>query len=140
MLNRHFFILTFCVVFIGILFWWQTPAATVTAMAKGESIAKPYNIVKNYWNKLDYRQFHLAEELTAKGAQGDHASMEKIFTENPLLSLQKIDIELTPEHNTFLVKTSYGSLITHKQECNYAVKVDLIEGKYLISSIKTISL
>lgn len=137
--NRHFFIIGFSVLFIGMIFWWQSPQTTVSAMAGGEYTSSPYSIVKNYWEKMDYRQFELALEMTALPAGEDHTAIEKLLTNNPFLSIQKTNIEGTPEENTFLVKITLGSVMDQKQEVDYLVRVERAQKGWLITSLKAIT-
>lgn len=136
--NRHFIIIVFSISFIGMIFWWQKPDTAVSAMARAEYNSNPYSIVKNYWKRLDYRQFELALEMTEVKASRDHAKIERLLTENPLLSIQKTIIQVTPEENTFMVKTTFGSLVNEKQEINYLVRVEQTKKGWLISSIEAI--
>ncbi|HHV64742.1 MAG TPA: hypothetical protein GXX46_06700 [Peptococcaceae bacterium] len=136
--NRHLIIFAFSVLFLGIIFWWQKPEVTVSAMARGEYISNPYSIVKNYWKRMDYRQLDLASGMTALEAQAEHATLANLFKTNPFLSIQKTTIETTPTENTFLVKLILGSVIDEKKETNYLVKVEPINGEWLITSIKSV--
>lgn len=136
--NRHFFIIVFSIFLIGIIFWWQSPDTAISAMAKGEYIANPYNTVKNYWKRLDYRQFDLAFEMTSDTARADHINLVKLLTENSLLSIQKVEIEMGNEPNLFVVKTSYGSIINPKKEINYLINLEKAQEGWLITSINVI--
>ena len=120
--NRHFFIIVFSVLFIGMIFWWQKPEAAASAMSRGEYTFNSYSLVKNYWKRLDYRQFELASEMTTLKA-----------------SIQKVSIELTTKKNIFLAKITLGSVIDKKQENDYLVNVEQTEKGWLITSINCIS-
>lgn len=137
-LNRHLVILLFSVLFIGVIFWWEEPETAVSAMARGEYTSNPYSIVKNYWKRLDYRQFDLALEMTDESARKDHAKIQQMLTENPFLSIQKTNIQVTSEKDTFLVENTLGSSIDQRKEINYVVKVEQTSGGWRISSLKTV--
>jgi hypothetical protein len=137
--NRRFFIIVFSVLFIGMIFWWQKPEAAASAMSRGEYTFNSYSLVKNYWKRLDYRQFELASEMTTLKARRDHVDLEKLLTEKPLLSIQKVSIELTTKKNIFLAKITLGSVIDKKQENDYLVNVEQTEKGWLITSINCIS-
>jgi hypothetical protein len=138
-LNRHFFVIVFSVLFIGIILWWQNPETAALAMSRGEYNSNSYNVIKNYWKRLDYRQFELASEMITQNARKDHADLENLLTQNSLLSIQKVGIELTSKENEFLVKATLGSVIDQKQEINYLVNVEQTEKGWLITSISCIS-
>jgi hypothetical protein len=107
-------------------------------MARGEYISNPYSVVKNYWKRMDYRQLDLASGMTALEAKDNHAIMAKLLTENPFLSIQKTVIENTSDENTFLVKLVLGSVIDEKQELDFVVRLEAINGEWLITSMKTV--
>jgi len=133
--NRHLFIIMFSVFFIGVIFWWQKPAATVSAMAGGEYYANPYSLVNTYWKRLDYRQFNLAEDMIAGSASQEHNRLQKKLTDNPLLSIQKVEIHNTLEKNILAVKITIGSVIDKKEEINYLISAGQSDRGLIITSL-----
>ena len=138
LLNRHFYFLILSVFFIGIIFSWQTPGNSVSAMVKGEQSSNPYAVVKNYWKRMDYRQFDLASELLSEKANKEHVYLEKVLTDNPFLSIQRVDCETGLNQDEMIVTVLYGSTIDQKQQINYLFKFKYSEGRWLISSLTPI--
>lgn len=134
--NRHLFVIVFSIFFIGVIVWWQNPSAAVSAMASGDYSSNPYSTVKNYWKRLDYRQFDLALEMIGESAKNDHAALQRQLSANPFLSIQKLEIADTPLEHTFEVKTVMGSVIDPKTESTYIVNVDHSDKGWVIASIK----
>lgn len=137
--SRHLTIIVFSVFFIGAIIWWQEPETAVSAMARGEYNTNPYSIVKNYWQRMDHRQFELALEMTGPEARNDHLAIQEQLSANPFLSIQKINIELTSEQNMFLVETTLGSSIDEKKRIAYLVLVEQAPGGWKITSLKSVS-
>ncbi len=137
LLNRHFFIMAFSIFFIGVIFWWQNPVASVSAMAGGESYTDPYVMVKTYCKRLDYRQFDLAREMVAPTALPEHRMLEKELKETPFLSIQKVDINNAHKDKLWL-KLTTGSVIDQRKEVNYVISFGQSERGLLITSIKII--
>jgi len=136
--NRHFFIICFSVFLIGVIFWWQKPVGAVSAMSGGEVRTNPYHTVKNYWKRLDYRQFDFAREMVAATAILEHQQLEKILQDNPLLSIQKVDINNTQDNSIFNVKITSGSVIDTQKEVLYQIGVGQSDQKFMITSIQEI--
>ncbi len=138
LLSRHFVIMVVSVVCIGAVFWWQRPDTAVSAMAGGQYSSNSYSVVKNYFKRMDYRQFDLTEKMTAATAKEESAALQKQLEDNPFLSIQSVDIK-NINNNTFLVKIYLGSAIDEKRQITYEVKVISNEEGYLITNIRVIS-
>lgn len=136
--NRHLFIITFSIFFIGVIFWWQNPNIAVTAMTKGDFAWNSYTAVKSYWTRLDNRQFDLAEALITPEAAEAHNSLQARFDEDPFLSIQKIEVENTYKADSFICKVTMGSVIEDRKEHTYSIDVNASEKGWRISSIKKI--
>jgi len=139
MLNRHFYFLILSVFFIGIIFWWQTPESSISAMVEGKQNSHPLAVVKDYWKRMDYRQFDLASTLVTETAKKEHAYLEKVLTENPFLSIQRITCEAGSNQNEVPVKILFGSAIDEGKQINYLFELELREGRWLITSITSLS-
>jgi len=133
--NRHFTIIVLSILFIGVVFWWQKPDTTVSAMAGGEYSSNSYIVVKNYFKKMDYRQFDLAAGMTTVNSEQETADLKKMLNDNPFLSIQKITVMNTDE-NTFIAEIVLGSSIDEQQTVSYQIDVISTENGWLINSIK----
>ncbi|NLI93646.1 MAG: hypothetical protein GX434_16075 [Peptococcaceae bacterium] len=138
LMNRHFFMILFSIFFIGIIFWWQKPVAAVSAMAGMNDYADPYQVVKNYWTKMDYRQFDLTREMVTDSALEQHYKIQKVLMDHPLLSIRNVEIEATMQNNTLLARVTSGSVIDQKNEASYLMSVGKSSQGFRITSIKTI--
>ncbi|RNC29734.1 MAG: hypothetical protein AWM53_00351 [Candidatus Dichloromethanomonas elyunquensis] len=138
LMNRHFFIILFSIFFIGVIFWWQKPVTAVSAMAGADYHGDPYQMIKSYWRRMDYRQFNLTREMISDTALERHYQIQKNLTDNPLLSIRNVDIEATMEKNTLLARVTSGSVIDPKTEVSYLMHVGESPQGFLITSIKTI--
>ena len=136
--NRHLFIITFSVFFIGVIFWWQNPNIAVTAMTKGDFAWNSYTAVKSYWTRLDNRQFDLARALISEDAVEAHTVIEERLDENPFLSIQRLQILNTSEADRYVCKVTMGSAIDEKEEQAYYIDVQASEKGWIISSIQII--
>jgi len=134
--NRYFFIFVFSILFLGVVFWWQSPGTAVSAMATGENKSDSYGVVKTFFQRIDYRQFDLADNLTTLAAKKDIADLEKRLRENPFLSIQRIYIEQGGAANSYIVTLSLGSSIDEKQTVQYAVQVQPTEKGMCLTSVK----
>ena len=134
-LNRHFCIMLLCVLFICSIFWWQQPVNVVTAMATGGYADNPHQFVKQCFQKLDYRQFELAEKLMTEDAYIESMSLVQRLRDNPFLSMQKIDVQ-SAGHSTFLVIITLGSSIDPQEEVSYQVEVNQADVGLIITSVK----
>jgi hypothetical protein len=138
LMNRHFFVVIFSIFFIGVIFWWQKPVTAVSAMAGAGYQTDPYQIVKSYWTKMDYRQFDLSRKMVAATALAQHDQLQKELTDNPFLSIQKVVIENAPAGNACLAKVTTGSAIDPQKEVDYLMNVGKTANGTLITSIQAI--
>lgn len=136
--NRHLIILVFSVFFIGVIVWWQKPDTAVFAMANGDDAVHADTIIKNYWERLDYRQMNLADAMTAETALGEHETLAKMFEENPFLSVQDYQIEKTAMPSVYVVTVSLGSAIDKRQEHTYQMQIEKWNNKWMITGIDPI--
>lgn len=136
--NRHLVIIMFSVLFIGVVFWWQNPSVAITAMSKSDYAWNSYTAVKNYWKRIDDRQFDLAKGLVAQQAIEEHNAIQNRLKENPLLRIQKVEIESALEAHTYSCKVTIGSIIDSRQEHTYLTNVDKSDKGWVITSIKII--
>lgn len=136
--NRHFIILICSILFIGVIVWWQRPDTTVLAMANGDDAVYQDTIIKNYWERLDYRQINLAEAMTTVTAKGEHGTLAAMFEENPFLSVQNYQIQSTAIPNTYVVIVSLGSAIDQRQELNFHMQIEEFNGRWMITGIDQI--
>ena len=136
--NRHLFIITFSIFFIGVIFWWQNPNIAVTAMTKSDFAWNSYTAVKSYWTRLDNRQFDLARALISEDAVEAHNGIEGRLDENPFLSIQKLEILKTSEAHKYICVVTTGSVIEAKEEKTYYIDVQASEKGWIISSIQII--
>jgi hypothetical protein len=134
-LNRHLYILLLSIAFIGIVVWSQRPANVVTAMAGGDCSHNSCDIVKQYFQRMDYRQFDSARKMLAQNAPEDVRQLEKTLADNPFLSIQKIEIQPADDGSLF-VKITYGSAIDPRETVNYRVEVSQADSGLLITSLK----
>ena len=136
-LNRHFCIMVLSAIFIVTVIWWQQPVNVVTAMAAGGYVDDSHQLVKQSFQKMDYRQFDLAKDFMTEDAQKEISILEQRLKNNPFLSMRRIEIQnINP--GTFLVKTIWGSSIDPQEEANYLVEVDYADIGLIITSIKAI--
>lgn len=133
--SRHFTIMALCLIFIALLFWWQQPEKAVSAMANTSYSVDAYSLVKNYFNKIDYRQFDLAADMIAPSARKESLELERTLKHNPFLSIQTIDVKRLNEEE-FLVSLVLGTTRKEKRFLNYELMVSRTEEGYLITSLK----
>lgn len=134
--KRNTVIIMVSILFIAIIIWWQKPGTAVSAMAGGNYQNSSYGVVKNYWEKMDCRQFNIASGMIASTARSEHSLLEKQLANDPFLSVQKVEIDNGPENNTFYATVHLGSVIDQKTEAEYFFQVDSGPQGLFISSMQ----
>ncbi|UWG95619.1 hypothetical protein LPY66_11900 [Dehalobacter sp. DCM] len=136
--NRHFITFVFCILFVGIIVWWQKPDIAVMAMANGDDTVYSDAVIKNYWERLDYRQINLAEAITADTAIETHQALAAMFEQNPFLSVQDCDVDKTGLPDTYIVTVKLGSSIDEKQTLSFQMQTMMFNNQWIITSIEPI--
>lgn len=136
--NRHFFIMIFSLFFMGAIVWWQAPNTAVSAFSETDFASNPYTIVKSFWKMVDLRQFDLAEALVEDKNNTEIKRLKQILNDNPLLSLQKMEIIQNDEYNNFLVNLTWDSVISEKKEMRYFLQLRKSKNGWIIHSIQSL--
>lgn len=136
--SRNLFFIIISMLFIGAIVWWQNPQTAVSAMANSNYSQNSYSTVKNYFKYLDLRQFDMAQGLIADNITSEHMDIESELSNNPFLSIQKVQIDQISEENSFNVRVFYGSVVEGKKVINYRINVDFTERGWVITSLSVI--
>lgn len=136
--NRHFIIMSLSIFLIGVIFWWQNPSVTITAMSQSDYSWNSYTAVKSYWKRMDNRQYDLARALVTEEAIDGHNAIQDKLKESPLLSIQKVEIENTQEADTYICNVRLGSVIDDREEGTYLINVQTSDKGWFITSLKAI--
>ncbi|MEL1135851.1 hypothetical protein AAC978_11760 [Desulfitobacterium sp. THU1] len=103
---------------IGIVSW-KSPQAVMVALTEPQYADSPRVAVQRFWGYLDTRQLELAEQLVlAKDlnpfGQQEVELWKKQVTNNPLISLKKLEFANSLDPNIVMVSVEWSSPVKDK--------------------------
>lgn len=141
--SRHLWILGITLVCFISLFALETPSAVISAMADPQHGESPRVTVQRFWNLMDSRQTHLAQELLVipegSADENEFKVWENLLNKDPMLSLQKVEFVDMTNPQAMFVRVFWTSPVQNVQVVTFTMSLKQTDKGWRIQRFKRIN-
>lgn len=123
---------------------WKSPQTVMVALTQPEYAESPRAAIQRFWGYLDTRQLELAEQLLLTKelnplGQKEFELWKGQVTNNPLISLKKMELADSPQPNILMVNVEWSSPIKEKIVDTYVMETKSTSEGWKIIQIQRVN-